>query len=240
MGTKDRLFFAAWSANNANSREKLEAHFDDALQITDDEMNDPELFFSRFDKDGDGALVREEMPESRALDVFTWLDRNKNEIWEQDEFELLTRPAGRGRNLMLAIDPGGENVLNGTKYIAWEWRKHLPYVASPLISDHRVYLVKSMGLISCLDASSGKPIYSGQRTGEKGEYFSSPIKAGKNIIVCSNYGTVYVIKDGPDFEIVAANSLGEEIIATPAAVDDTLYVRSLDSLWAFMKDSFHR
>ncbi len=233
VGSQNRLFFASWSANNANSREKLEAHFDDELEITDEEMNNPELFFHRFDKDGDGALVKAEMPESRARDVFKWLDRNDNHIWEQDEFELLTRPAGRGRNIMLAIKPGGSDLLNGTDYVSWEWRKHLPYVASPLISENRIYLVKSMGLISCLNTETGTPYYAGMRTGIKGEYFSSPIKVGSHIVICSNYGTVFVIKDQDEFEIVSSNSLEEEIIATPAVADNTLFIRSLQTLWAF-------
>ena len=235
VATPDRLFFASWSANNANSREKLEAHFDDELEITDEEMNDSELFFNRFDKNGDGSLVRDEMPKSRAKDVFKWLDQDDNEIWEQDEFEILTRPPGRGRNIMVAINPGGSGILNETDYISWEWRKHLPYVASPLISENRVYLVKSMGLISCLNTETGAPFYSGQRTGEKGEYFSSPILADGKLVICSNNGSVFLLKDGDKFEILASNSLNEEIIATPAVVDNTLFIRSTDTLWAFKK-----
>ncbi|QXD22623.1 PQQ-binding-like beta-propeller repeat protein [Opitutia bacterium ISCC 51] len=233
VGTPDRLFFASWSAANANSREKLEAHFDDELEITDEEMNDPELFFNRFDKNGDGALVRDELPKSRAKDVFKWLDQDDNEIWEQDEFEILTRPAGRGRNIMVAVNPGGSGILNGTDYISWESSKHLPYVASPLVSENRVYLVKSMGLISCLNTETGTSFYSGLRTGEKCEYFSSPILADGKLVICSNYGTVFIIKDSEAFEILATNSLEEEIISTPAVSDNTLYIRSLHSLWAF-------
>lgn len=233
VGNSEMLYFASWSAANANSREKLEAHFDDELVITDEEMNHPELFFGRFDQDGDGSLVREEMPESRAKDVFKWLDQNNNDIWEQNEFELLTRPAGRGRNIMFAIQPGGAGLLNGTDYIAWEWRKHLPYVASPLISDDRIYLVKSMGLITCLDSETGASFFSGQRTGVKGEYFSSPVKVGEHIVLCSNRGTIFIFKDSKEFEIISTNQIDEEIIATPAVVDNTLYIRSTDSLWAF-------
>ena len=236
VGNEDLLFFASWSAANANSREKLEAHFDDELVITDEEMNSPELFFSRFDQDSDGALVRDELPESRAKDVFKWLDRDNDDVWEQDEFELLTRPPGRGRNIMLAIRPGGSDILNNTDYIAWDWRKHLPYVASPLLSEGRVYLIKSMGLITCLNAETGEAYYTGQRTGVKGEYFSSPIKVGEQIILCSNRGTVFVLQDSEAFEAIAINHLDQEIIATPAVVENTLYIRSIDTLWAFKAD----
>lgn len=237
VATKDLLLFAAWSGNSAGSRDKLEAHFDDDLKITDEEMHDPELFFKRFDKDHDGAISKVEMPESRARDVFKWLDRNNNQLWETDEFSLLTRPNGRGRNLMVAIRPGGADILNDTDYMAWEWRKNLPYVATPLVSEDRVYLVKSMGIVTCLDTDTGKPFFQSQRTGVKGEYFSSPIKAGNKIVLASNQGSLFVIEDGTDFNVLAHNTINEEIIASPAVVDNTLYIRSINSLWAFKENT---
>ncbi len=233
VATKDLLLFAAWSANSAESRDKLEAHFDDDLKITDEEMHNPELFFKRFDKDNDGAISKSEMPESRARDVFEWLDRNDNQLWETDEFSLLTRPIGRGRNLMVAIRPGGTDILNDTEFIAWEWKKDLPYVATPLVSEDHVYLVKSMGIVTCLDIDTGEPIFQSQRTGVKGEYFSSPIKADNKILLASNQGSLFVIEDGTDFNVLAHNTINEEIISSPAVVDNTLYVRSIKSLWAF-------
>ncbi len=233
VATDELLFFASWSANSAGSRDKLEAHFDDSLAITDEEMRDAELFFDRFDKDNDGMLTIDEMPPSRARDVFKWLDRNDNQRWEPDEFSLLTRPNGRGRNLMVTIRPGGKDVLNDTDYIAWEWRKDLPYVATPLISDNRIYLVKSMGIVTCLNIETGEPVFHSQRTGVKGEYFSSPIKAGNKIVLASNQGSIFIMKDSPTYQVLAHNQIDEEIIASPAVIDDTLYVRSLHNLWAF-------
>ena len=232
-GTKDQLFFAAWSANSTGGREKLEAHFDDELVFTDDELVDPNLFFSRFDQDEDGDINKEELPQSRAQDVFKWLDRNKNDLWEKDEFFILTKPGGKGRNVMVTINPGGEAILNGTDFISWEWKKHLPYVASPLVSENRVILVKSLGIITCLNSKTGKPFYEGKRTGIKGEYFSSPIKAGNKILITSSLGSIIILEDGEEFRILAQNEIDEEIIATPAIVDNTIYLRSADNLWAF-------
>jgi outer membrane protein assembly factor BamB len=232
-GTEDLLFFAAWSANSAGSRDKLEAHFDDDLRITDEEMNSPELFFTRFDYNKDGVITMDEMPESRARDVFKWLDQNDNQLWEPNEFSLLTRPSGRGRNLMVTIRPGGEDVLNGTDFIAWEWKNDLPYVASPLVSENRIFLVKSMGIVSCLNTETGIPYFEGKRTGIKGEYFASPVKVGNKILIASNLGSIFVIGDREEFHILAHNKIDEEIIATPAVVDNTIYLRSLTSLWAF-------
>ncbi len=232
-GNAQRLLFPSWSANSSGGRDTLEAHFDDELEFSDDELADPKLFFKRFDQNNDQAIEREELPPSRARDVFKWLDRNGNSLWELDEFSVLLRPPGRGRNVMVAIKPGGEGLLNDTEYVVWEHRKHLPYVASPLISENRVYLVKSLGVVSCLNVQTGEPYYSGERAGVKGEYFASPLKVGDAILTASSLGSLILFKDSETFELIATNSIDEEIVATPAIVDNTLYVRSLESLWAF-------
>jgi outer membrane protein assembly factor BamB len=235
-GNADRLFFASWSANSSGGRDTLEAHFDDDIKFSEAELADPDLFFRRFDQNRDGVIEQYELPPSRARDVFKWLDRNDNQLWETDEFDILLRPPGKGRNIMVAVRPGGAGVLNGTEYIAWEWQKHLPYTASPLLSGNRVYLVKSLGIITCLNTETGEPHFEGMRTGVKGEYFASPIKVGSHILITSSLGTLTLIRDSNTFEIAAQNDIGEEIVATPAVVDNTLYLRSLERLWAFKRE----
>ena len=134
---------------------------------------------------------------------------------------------------MVAVKPGGVGLLNDTEFIDWEWSKNLPYVASPVLSQNRIFIVKSLGIISCLNTETGKPFFEGRRTGVKGEYFASPIKVGDKLLIISSLGSLFFIKDSESFEILAQNAIDEEIIATPAIVDDTIYLRSLDSLWAF-------
>ena len=163
------------------------------------------------------------------------MDRNRNDGIDVDELSILLRPAGRGRNIMVAVEAGGTGLLNETEFLAWEFSNRLPYVPTPLISENRVYFVKSLGLLTCLDASTGTPYYVGERVGVKGEYFASPIKAGNAILVASSLGSVIAIRDGEQFEILAQNDLGEEILATPAVVDDTLYLRTANTMWAFRK-----
>lgn len=234
-GNEEMLFFASWTANHVGGEDKLQAHFDDDIGFTQEEMEKPEAFFARFDANRDNRITRDELPQSRARDVFKWIDRNRDDSWDPEEFTILLRPAGKGRNIMVAIKAGGDGLLNGTESLAWERSKHLPYVATPLVSDERVYLVKSLGLITCLNTFTGMPYFEGERTGIKGEYYASPIKIGDKILVTSSLGTVIVLRDSETFEILAKNELGEELFATPAAVDNTLYLRSTNSLWAFRK-----
>ena len=49
----------------------------------------------------------------------------------------------------------------------------------------------------------------------------------------SGDGTVVVFAPGDTLDVLARNDLGEEIFATPAVVEGTLYVRTSGHLWAF-------
>ena len=97
-------------------------------------------------------------------------------------------------------------------------------------------MVKSLGIITCLNTETGESHFEGMRTGVKGEYFASPVKIGSHILITSSLGILTLIKDSDTFEIAAQNDIGEEIVATPALVDKTLYLRSLERLWAFKKE----
>jgi hypothetical protein len=49
-------------------------------------------------------------------------------------------------------------------------------------------------------------------------------------LLSSEDGDTYVIKAGPEFEILSTNSIGEGIVASLAPAGDSIYVRSKQSL----------
>ena len=89
------------------------------------------------------------------------------------------------------------------------------------------------GIVACMDTQTGKTHFDGKRLGVRGEFYASPMRVGDKILLASASGTVAVLQDGEDFELLAKNDLGEGVFATPAAVEGTLYVRSEKHLWAF-------
>jgi len=44
---------------------------------------------------------------------------------------------------------------------------------------------------------------------------------------------VFVLPPGPKLEPIAVNDLGDNIYATPALMDGRIYVRTLNTLYAF-------
>jgi outer membrane protein assembly factor BamB len=93
-------------------------------------------------------------------------------------------------------------------------------------------MIKNGGIISCFHAESGRLLYR-ERSGASGMYFSSPIAADGRIYVASRNGIVTVFEAGDNLNILAQNQLDDKIMATPAVVDNKLYIRTAGSLFAF-------
>jgi outer membrane protein assembly factor BamB len=68
-----------------------------------------------------------------------------------------------------------------------------------------------------------------------GSYYASPVAANGRIYVASVPGTLTVLDAGDKPEVVGRAEFAERLIATPAIVDNKLYVRTADHLWAFGK-----
>jgi len=114
----------------------------------------------------------------------------------------------------------------------WANPAHVPHVTSPLYHDNFVYMVKSGGMLSCFQAENGELVFR-ERLGASGAYFASPVVAKDKIYFASRNGVITVINTGAKFNILARNDLDEVISATPAIVDDKIYVRTSNSLYAF-------
>jgi outer membrane protein assembly factor BamB len=72
-------------------------------------------------------------------------------------------------------------------------------------------------------------------TGALGRYWSSPVAADDKILLAGEDGKVVVLRAAPEWEILAVNSLDEDIFATPAILDRRIYVRTRDALYCFAK-----
>jgi outer membrane protein assembly factor BamB len=229
------VVFGGWTTAHVAGRTRVESVFDEDSGVSPAAMKDPSAFFAQFDKNKDGKLSVEEFPKSRAQDAFNYIDKNKDGFvdmaeWAPSYTELGTAP---GRNVILGIAPGGGKGDLTQTHVKWETTRGLPYVASPLAYRGRVYLAKSGGFLSCLNSKTGKAQYESERLGVAGEYYATPVAVGEHIVVCAQRGTVFLVKAGDSLQIAATNVLGEAIFATPAVVENILYLRGETHLWAF-------
>jgi outer membrane protein assembly factor BamB len=230
----DTLYFAGWSTPNASGASFWEESLGGALELSDAELADSAVVFARLDANKDGKIERDEVPESRAKGGFHLLDADGSGAWELAEVVAVQESSGRaGENVMVAVARGAEGTLT-KKDARWSWNKGLPYVSSPLLHRGRVWLVKAGGLVTALDAATGAPVFERERLSDRSEYYMSPVGVGAHVLLGSSEGTLYVVDaDAKELAVQRELELGDELFATPAVLDGTLYVRTKATLWAF-------
>jgi outer membrane protein assembly factor BamB len=228
----DTLFFAGWSTPGSAGQERMQSLFGDDIVFTDDELADPKATFARFDADADGRIVRDEFPPGRGRDSFAFVDRNNDDGVSLEEWSGVNAMPKRGENIAVAVKAGGDGDVTKT-HVRWKHARGTPYVASPLLYEGRLWLAKAGGLITCLDAATGKPHFVQARLDDHSEYYASPLGVAGHVLVCASGGTIYLLRSADELEVAARVSLGERIHATPAIVGGTTYVRTAKALWAF-------
>jgi len=132
---------------------------------------------------------------------------------------LLAGAAFRG------CDPQGRRL--------WSYEKAVPVVSSPLLHDGLVYTVKDGGILTALDAETGRVVKQARLGAAVDTYYASPIAAAGRIYILGEGGTLSVVEAGRDWTLLWSGELGEPGYATPAVAGDTLYVRTAAHLYAF-------
>jgi outer membrane protein assembly factor BamB len=140
--------------------------------------------------------------------------------------DLVIVGSGHRGAFMGAFKLGGQGDIEGTDEVAWNINRDTPDIASPILSDGRLYFHKQKtGILSCLDAKTGKPHFAASRINGIRSTYASPVAAGGYVFLTGRSGTTVVIKDSQSLEVVATNSVGETVDATPAPVDNELFIR---------------
>ena len=106
-------------------------------------------------------------------------------------------------------------------------------IASPLLLNGRLFVVKKGGISSCFDATTGKALWYLKRIRNLGHYYASPVAGDGKIYVTGENGFVVVLADAPEFRILAKNDLGESCVATPAIADGRIFYRTRGKLYCF-------
>ena len=174
-------------------------------------------------------------PKVSMSDAFWFWDKNSDSYIDSTEWRIMEDylKSFSVKEGIKAIRLGGKGDISLTNFV-WGNPEQASHVSSPLYYNNHVYMIRDGGIISCFDAQNGKVIYRG-KTGATGAYFSSPVAAGGKIYIASRNGIVTVIDTGEKFNIIAQNNLGDNITATPAVVDNKLYLRTSKFLYAFGK-----
>jgi outer membrane protein assembly factor BamB len=117
-------------------------------------------------------------------------------------------------------------------HIAWSQNREGAYMQTPLVYGDYPYVCRDNGVLSVYDARTGERKYQQRMADGKTGFTASAVAANEKIYFTSEEGTVYVIKAGPVFQLLAENALGETAMATPAISEGVLFFRTKGHLVA--------
>jgi outer membrane protein assembly factor BamB len=147
--------------------------------------------------------------------------------------ELIVVPSAKN-GAVVAVKPNAKGEFaDGSEYEQWRIPKGTPDVPCPLVADGYVYLCGESGILTCLDAKTGKHQYS--KTLKQFRYRSSPVIADGNVYCTARDGTTFVVKAGPTFDLLATNSTHDDQTASLVIADGRMYMRGFKHLYAIGK-----
>ena len=99
------------------------------------------------------------------------------------------------------------------------------YMQTPIVVGNELYCCKDNGVLTCLDARTGKEHYSERIEGGVG-FTGSAVSDGRHVYFTSEDGQVHAIAAGTSYKHVATNPLGEVCMATPAISNGVIFFRT--------------
>ena len=173
-------------------------------------------------------------------DVVAYDPRTGKELWRSEGLEgnvVHTPVVGHGmvfvstgypnkKTMAVRLDPAP-----GEARVAWKYEKGTGYIPSPILYGDYLYLLTGAGLLTCLDARTGEPKYEGKRFPAPSQFVASPVAFDGKVLVSSQDGDTYVVKAGPEHELLGTNPLGEQMFASLALVRDSIYIRGEKHLY---------
>ena len=176
----------------------------------------------------------EQLITSRGNAVIAFSPRDGQELWRcsYTGHSVVPRPVVAGDLVycctgywnpsLLAIRLDGSGDVTAS-HVAFTARRGVPFISSPLVVDGRLYMTTDLGVLTCIDALTGKELW---RERLSGNFSASPTYAGGKIYLQNEEGTTFVLKPGATYELLATNHLEGQTLASPAFVNGAIYLRS--------------
>lgn len=144
--------------------------------------------------------------------------------------------SGGRSNKTFAVKAGGRGDVTETNLI-WDVPRGAN-VTSPILDDGYLYWSHDKAIALCLRAADGEEMFR-ERMPTRSRVYASIIGDGKNLFLTTRDAGVLVLAASPEYTEIATNRLGgpeERFNATPAIVDDRLFLRSDAALYCVKKE----
>ena len=120
--------------------------------------------------------------------------------------------------------------------IAWQSQQIRPHIVTPIVYRNYLYVCTDNGIVSQYRAETGEPTFRA-RLGSGGSFSASPVAADGKVYFVSEDGDVFVVKAGTTFELLARNSMGEVVMATPAIGGGMIIIRGQNHVFGIAAKS---
>ena len=134
---------------------------------------------------------------------------------------------------LIAVNPEGKGDITATN-VLWKRRDNQTQtqMLTPVIKDGLIYTVNTKNFLMCIDAATGKEIWSER---QRANFNASPVYVNGNIWFFSVKGDVIAVKAGRKYEVIAQNQMDSGIWATPAILRNSVILRTEKYLYRIGK-----
>lgn len=134
--------------------------------------------------------------------------------------------------MTVALKAGGNGDVTKENRL-WRHARTKQRIGSGTIHNGLIFIHDDPGIAECIDLLTGKLVWEQRLTGEgtPGTNWSSVMIADGLCYTLTQGGDCFVFRAGPQFELVATNSLGEHSNSSVVASDGQLFLRTYKHLW---------
>jgi outer membrane protein assembly factor BamB len=213
----DTIFMASWApGGDAGARFTL----------------DPwKVAVEKWDENHDGKLAKDEIADRAVHERYNRMDLDQDGLLAPAEWERHADVFRRADNAVLAIKPAGRGDLT-EKAVVWKYRRGTPYVPTPIVLNGVLWMVKDGGIVTRLEAASGR-LLSEERLPGPGNYYASPVAGDGKVYFASEAGMVSVVADEPSWRVISSHKFDAKIYGTPVLERNAIYIRTEASLLCY-------
>ncbi|MDP7274486.1 MAG: PQQ-binding-like beta-propeller repeat protein [Planctomycetaceae bacterium] len=214
----DRMFMASWTPGGDQTERIAMEAFPEAL--------------AKLDKNKNGAIAKTELPKGSPVAArFFRIDLNQDGELGPLEWKKHANVFASAQNVAMSLRPGGRGDVTKT-HVDWLFREGLPVVPSPTVYHGVMYMVKNSGILTSLDAATGKRTRRGRIPG-RGNYYASLVAGDGKIYACNEAGVMSIIKAGKQWTVIGQHDFGERIQATPVVRGGRMFIRTGNAVYCF-------
>lgn len=144
----------------------------------------------------------------------------------------------KGGSGLFALKSGGRGNL-GDSFVAWQFNGPTPDVCTPLCYKGNVYVLdgKSGGILTCLDAKTGRQKWQGT-LGKRTPAWRASVTAADDKLYCINEGAEAVVlaAGGDEFKVLSRIDMDDKPVqASIAIAEGRLFIRTANLLYCISK-----